>query len=351
MRIALDAMSGDEGARPAVEGALLAAQRFNIEVALVGKARNLERLLSASKIHDSRLTIVNADDVISMADTPRKTLARKQSSMAVATELVRAGEADALVSAGNTGALLAHTLFSWRTLPGIKKPAIAAFLPTIENFVIVVDAGANVDCKPHQLVHFAIMGSVYARDVLHREAPRVGLLSNGEEETKGNEVTVETHKMLRQTDLNFLGNVEGNHVYSGDYDVIVTDGFAGNILLKASEGLAAMVFRAIKQEVGKSITTMLGAAMMMPAAKRVKARTDYDEYGGAPILGLNGVVIKAHGRSNKKAYMNALRVAAECYNLGLVRRLREELERVDKQLSPVEVVPPPKDAAEPQAIG
>jgi glycerol-3-phosphate acyltransferase PlsX len=192
---------------------------------------------------------------------------------------------------------------------------------------------------------------VYARDVLHRETPRVGLLSNGEEETKGNEVTVETHKMLRQTDLNFLGNVEGNHVYSGDYDVIVTDGFAGNILLKASEGLAAMVFRAIKQEVGKSITTMLGAAMMMPAAKRVKARTDYDEYGGAPILGLNGVVIKAHGRSNKKAYMNALRVAAECYNLGLVRRLREELERVDKQLSPVEVVPRPKDAVEPQAMG
>jgi glycerol-3-phosphate acyltransferase PlsX len=336
MRVAVDAMGGDAGPRPAVEGAILAAQRYNIDVALVGKPRHLQRLLAAMKVRDGRISIVEATDVIQMSDTPRETLKRTQSSMAVATRLVKEGQADALVSAGNTGALLANTLFSWRTLPGIKKPAIAAYLPTMKGIMIVVDAGANVDCKPHQLLHFAIMGSVYARDVLRRDPPRVGLLSNGEEETKGNELVVNTHKLLRATDLDFLGNVEGTTVFNGDVDVLVCDGFVGNVLLKSAEGIAGMVFKAIKHEVKKSVVNMVGAVMMMPAAKRVKARTDYDEYGGAPLLGLNGVVIKAHGRSNKKAFMNAIRVAAECHNLGLVRRLREELERVDRQVEHVE---------------
>ncbi len=335
MRVAVDAMGGDAGPRPAVEGALLAAQRYNIEVALVGKTRHLERLLAALKVRDGRLTIVEATDVIQMTDTPRDTLKRTQSSMAVATRLVKDGQADALVSAGNTGALLANTLFSWRTLPRIKKPAIAAFLPTSNNVAIVVDAGANVDCKAHQLLQFAIMGSVYAREILKRDPPRIGLLSNGEEETKGNLVVVETHKLLRATDLDFLGNIEGNTLFNGDVDVLVCDGFVGNVMLKTSEGLASMVFKAIKHEVKKSFVNMIGAVLMMSAAKRVKARTDYDEYGGAPLLGLNHVVIKAHGRSNKKAFMNAIRVAAECHNLGLVRRLREELERVDRQVEHV----------------
>jgi phosphate acyltransferase len=336
MRVAVDAMGGDAGPRPAVEGALLAAQRYNIDVALVGKPRHLQRLLAALKVRDGRISIVEATDVIQMTDTPRETLKRTQSSMAVAARLVKEGHADALVSAGNTGALLAHTLFCWRTLPGIKKPAIAAFLPTLKGFMIVVDAGANVDCKPHQLLQFAIMGSVYARDVLKRDPPRVGLLSNGEEESKGNEVVINTHRLLRATDLDFLGNVEGNAIFNGDTDVLVCDGFVGNVLLKSAEGFAGMIFKAIKQEVRKSVVNMVGAVMMMPAARRVKRRTDYDEYGGAPLLGLNGIVIKAHGRSNKKAFMNAIRVAAECHNLGLVRRLREELERVDRQVEHVE---------------
>ncbi len=341
MKIALDAMGGDQGPRPALEGAILAARRYDLEVLLVGRERDLKRLLS--KIPDStnsRLHIVHADDVVGMSDSPRKTLANKNSSLAVATRLVKEGEADGLVSAGNTGAVLAHTLFSWRTLPGIKKPAIAAFLPTLDHACIIIDAGANVDCKPHQITQFAIMGGVYARDVLKRTNPRIGLLSNGSEATKGNEATQATHKMLQLTDLNFIGNAEGGDIFSGDFDVVACDGFDGNVLLKCSEGLASMMFKAVKQEVKKSAISMLGAAAIYPALKALKRRTDYDEYGGAPLLGVDGIAIKAHGRSNKKAYMNALRVAAECHNLHLVKRLTEELAHLEEQLAKKAETPP-----------
>jgi glycerol-3-phosphate acyltransferase PlsX len=325
-------MGGDEGPRPAIEGAVLAAQEHNLEVVLVGKPRHLERLLKAHKVNDSRISIVEATDVISMEDSPRKTLARKESSLAVATRLVKEGKADALVSAGNTGAVLAHTLFSWRTIGGIRKPAIATFLPTHEDRVIVIDAGANVDCKAHQLVQFGVMGSAYARHVLKRERPRVALLSNGEEPTKGNEATIEAHQILKTTDLNFLGNAEGGDVFRGEIDVITCDGFTGNVLLKSSEGLASTLFGLIKREVRKSVVMSAAAVLMTPAFKAIKRRTDYDEYGGAPLLGVDGVAIVAHGRSNKKAYMNAIRVAAECHQLQLVKRLDEALQRNEQQI-------------------
>ena len=336
LRVALDAMGGDDGPRPAIEGAVLAAQKHNLEVVLVGKPRHLERLLKAHKVNDSRISIVEATDVITMEDSPRKTLARKDSSLAVATRLVKEGKADALVSAGNTGAVLAHTLFSWRTVGGIRKPAIATFLPTHEDRVIVIDAGANVDCKPHQLVQFAVMGSAYARHVLRRERPRVALLSNGEEPTKGNEATIEAHQILKTTDLNFLGNAEGGDVFRGEIDVITCDGFTGNVLLKASEGLASTLFGLIKREVRKSVLMSAAAVLMTPAFKAIKRRTDYDEYGGAPLLGVDGVAIVAHGRSNKKAYMNAIRVAAECHQLQLVKRLDEALQRNEQQIRAAE---------------
>lgn len=339
MRIALDAMGGDEGARPAIEGAVLAARQYNIEVLLVGKERHLTRFLQKLKIEDPRISVINADDVIQMTDSPSQTLRRRKSSLAIATKLVKEGKADALVSAGNTGAILAHTLLSWRTLPGIKKPAIATFLPTFEDACIVIDAGANVDSKPHQIVQFATMGAVYARDVLKRASPRVGLLSNGSEEVKGNEVTKEAHKLLRVSNLNFLGNAEGGDVFSGDFDVIACDGFVGNVLLKASEGVASFVFKALKHEIKKGFVTSMGGLAIRPAALRVKQRTDYDEYGGAPLLGVNGIAIKAHGRSNKKAYMNALRVASECFQLGLVDRLHEELDKLEEALAQSEIPP------------
>jgi phosphate acyltransferase len=333
MRIALDAMGGDAGPRPAIEGALLAAKRYNITIALVGKERHLRKYLTALNVTDPRLEIVHAEDVIKMTDTPAQTIRRKQSSLAVAARLVKEGKADALVSAGNTGALIAHTLLSWRTLPGIKKPCLATFLPSLRDATLVVDAGANVDCKAHQIVQFAIMGNVYARDVLKRPNPRVGLLSNGHEDMKGNEVTKEANQMLRQTHLNFEGNAEGGDIFTGDFDLVACDGFVGNVMLKTAEGLASMMFKAIKQEARKSvIQTMLGL-MMIPTAMKLKKRTDYDEYGGAPLLGVNGIAIKAHGRSNKKAYMNALRVASECHELNLVERLRSELESLEVELA------------------
>ncbi|MGF1574099.1 MAG: phosphate acyltransferase PlsX [Sumerlaeia bacterium] len=339
MRIALDAMGGDEGPRPAIEGALLAAQRYDITIALVGKERILRKYLTALKVTDPRLEVVHAEDVIKMTDNPSQTLRRKQTSLAVATQLVKDGKADALVSAGNTGALIAHTLLSWRTLHGIKKPCLATFLPSMKDATLVVDAGATVDCKAHQIVQFAIMGNVYARDVLKRSNPRVGLLSNGHEDIKGNEVTKEANQMMRKTHLNFEGNAEGGDIFSGDFDLIACDGFVGNVTLKTAEGLAAMMFKALKEEARKSIFQTIFALLMKPTAMKLKRRTDYDEYGGAPLLGVKGIAIKAHGRSNKKAYMNALRVASECHNLNLVQRLGEELESLEKELGGPEAQP------------
>lgn len=332
MRIALDAMGGDQGPRPAIEGALLAAQRYDISILLVGKERHLRKYLTALKVTDPRLEVVHADEVIKMTDTPAQTLRNKKSSLAVATKLVTDGKADALVSAGNTGALIAHTLLGWRTLPGIKKPCLATFLPSMKDATLVVDAGANVDCKAHQIVQFAIMGNVYARDVLKRPNPRVGLLSNGHEDVKGNEVTKEANQLLRKTHLNFEGNAEGGDIFTGDFDLIACDGFVGNVMLKTAEGLAAMMFKALKQEAFKSVFQTMLAFLMKPTAMKLKKRTDYDEYGGAPLLGVKGIAIKAHGRSNKKAYMNALRVASECHELDLVGRLRSELESLEIEL-------------------
>jgi len=320
-------MGGDLGPRPCVEGAIAACQRFNIEVTLVGKERALKRLLSAMRVSDRRINIVNAEDVVTMRDAPRDSLRKKNSSLAIAVDLVRKGECSAVVSPANTGAFLAHAMLSWRTLPGIKKPAIATPLPTLHDRVVIVDSGAVVDCKPHQLVNFGIMGATYAREVLGRANPRVGLLSNGEEETKGNDLTIAAHKLLKKTGLNFLGNAEGRDVFTGDYDVIVCDGFVGNVVLKCAEGLAKTITELLKREAKKSIPTSIGGALMLPAVKAVKRRTDYDETGGAPLLGVNGVAIISHGSSNGKAIMNALRVAAESVSRDLVGHLKLDLAR------------------------
>jgi glycerol-3-phosphate acyltransferase PlsX len=327
MRIALDAMGGDHGPRPALEGAYAAVRRFGIEVVLVGRARYLERLLAAQRIRSSLLHIVDARDVVTMHDAPKDSLRKKHSSLAVACDLVQRGDCDALVSAGNTGAVYAHTLMKWRALAGVRKPAIATLLPTHRDPVVVIDAGANVDCKPRQLVNFAIMGHVYAREVLHRKNPRIGLLNIGEEETKGNELTLETSRFLRQTPLNYLGHAEGRDVPSGDFDVVVCDGFVGNIVLKTAEGCAQLILSGIKREVRKSLLTMIGAVAMSPAIRRFRRHVDYEEYGGAPLLGLNGVCIICHGSSNNKAFKNAIRVAREAVNHRLTEHIQEELKR------------------------
>lgn len=311
---------------------MLAARRFGHEVILVGRERYLQRLLKAAKSTDGRIHVVHAPEVITMADHPRDSLRKKQSSLAVAAALVKSGEADALVSAGNTGAVLAHAMLSWRTLPHIKKPAIATLLPTMEDRVVVIDSGAVVDARPHQFVNFAAMGACYAREILGRENPRIGILSIGEEDSKGNEQTLAAAALLRRTRLNFLGNAEGKDVFSGNFDVLVCDGFVGNIVLKTSEGAAKFVVDALKREARKSVVTMLGGALFMPAVRALKRRTDYDESGGAPLLGVNGVSVIAHGRSGAKAYMNAIRVAGEAVSRRLTEKLGEWIEKSELDL-------------------
>lgn len=311
----------------------MAVQRFDIKVLLVGNERKIRKFLTTLKHGDDpRIEVVDAPDVVLMTDQPRDSLRKKNSSLAIAVDLVKRGEADAAVSPANTGAFMAHALLSWRTLPGIKKPAIAAMLPTARDRVVIVDAGAVVDCRPHQLVNFGIMGSTYARVILGRDNPRVGLISNGEEDTKGNELTIAAHQLLRRTGLNFAGNAEGRDIWSGEFDVIVTDGFVGNVILKTSEGLAKMVMEQLKREAMKRISTMIGGALMIPAARALKRRTDYDETGGAPLLGVNGIAIICHGSSNEKAIMNALRVAAESHSRKLVAQLAADLQRYHAHL-------------------
>jgi glycerol-3-phosphate acyltransferase PlsX len=326
-------MGGDHGPRPCVEGAVMAAQLYDIEVVIVGKERHIRRLLAAKNVRDPRISVVHAPTVVEMTDAPRDSLRKKDSSLAIAVNLVKTGEGAAVVSPANTGAFLAHAQMAWRTVAGIKKPAIATMLPTLHDRVIILDSGAVVDCKPHQLVNFAIMGSTYAREILGRANPRIGLLSIGEEETKGNEVTLEAYKRLRATGLNFLGNAEGRDIFTGDFDVIVCDGFVGTIVLKSAEGLAKTITELLKREAKKSIPTMIGGALMYPAIKALKRRTDYDEYGGAPLLGVNGVAIICHGSSNQKAIMNAIRVAAESVTRGLVGHVGSDLEKYHGQMA------------------
>lgn len=325
-------MGGDHGPRPCIEGAVLAAQKFNLEVIIVGNERNIVRFLSRLNIRDPRIKVVHAAEKVVMTDNPRDSLRKKNSSLAIAVDLVKRGEGDAVVSPANTGAFLAHAMMSWRNIQGIKKPAIAALLPTMADHVVIVDSGAVVDCKPRQLVNFAIMGSTYAREVLGRSNPRIGLLSIGEEDSKGNEVTLETNKLLRSLGINFVGNAEGRDIFTGEFDVIVCDGFVGNIVLKTSEGLAKTITELLKKEARRSIPTMVGGALMLPAIKGLKRRTDYDEYGGAPLLGVNGVAIICHGSSNQKAIMNAIRVAAESVNRQLVSQVEADLKKYTSQM-------------------
>jgi len=333
MRIALDAMGGDHGPRPVVEGAIQAVQRFRgVDVVLVGPETQLRRLLATAKFdNNDRITVHDAPDVIEMHEKPRQTLRRKESSIFRSVELVKNGDADAVISPGNTGAYLAHCLFGLRPLPTIQKPAIATYLPTwTGQRAVILDSGANVDCKPHQIVRFAAMGAALSKVILDVENPRVALLSNGEEETKGDEITVATNKLLKQTDLNFVGNCEGNHLLSGDYDVIAADGFPGNIALKTAEGTASMAFKILKREIKGGLMSSIGGLLIRNAGKRVKKLMDYEETGGAPLLGLNGVAIVCHGRSGKRAYFNAIRVAAEAVKLDLVRHIKEDLQHVQE---------------------
>ena len=329
MRIAVDAMGGDVGPSVTVEGALQAAREYQLDVILVGDEVAVRRELAhhrTSGAVQARISVRHASQAVEMDESPSHALRRKRdSSLRVAAQFVRDGEASALVSAGNTGAAMAIAMFTLGVLPGVDRPAIAVVLPNLKGRTVLLDAGANVDPKPWHLVQYALMGHVYARDVLGIPTPRVGLLSVGEEEGKGNELVREVFKTLEGAPLNFVGNVEGRDIYNGQADVVVTDGFTGNVALKVSESLADMIIHLIREELTRTPLAKLGALLVRPAFRRFWKRVDYAEAGGAPLLGINGACIVCHGASSVRAVKNAIRVAAEWVRADVNAHIRAAL--------------------------
>lgn len=331
MKIAVDAMGGDRAPSEVVKGALEAAEAYGEEIILVGKEEAVRAQLEADSRYGrlrSKLHVIDAPDVIEMGDHPAAAVRkRKGASIVVAAELVSSGEADALVSMGNTGATMAASLLKIKRISRIERPAIAIPMPTINGMSLLLDAGANADSKPEHLLDFAIMGSIYMERVMKRSNPAVGLLNVGEEEEKGSEVVRRAYELFKESPLNFAGNIEGRDIPSGDVDVIVCDGFVGNIVLKFAEGLGKAIFDIMKAGMKGRIIAKLGALAMMPVFKDLKGRMDYTEYGGAPLLGINGVSIIGHGRSNSKAVRNAIRVAIESVTNNIVGSIRESISR------------------------
>lgn len=318
-------MGGDFGPAVVVEGAVAAMQEFGVPIVLVGDKAAIER--EVARLGADGLEIRHASQVVGMAESPSQALRRKRdSSLRVAAQLVRDHEATAFVSAGNTGAAMAIAMFVIGVLPGVDRPAIAAVLPNRRRYTVLLDVGANVDPKPYHLLQFAVMGHVYARDILGYDNPRVGLLSVGEEEGKGNELTKDAYEQLKGSSLNFVGNVEGREIYNGRCDVVVTDGFTGNVALKISESLAETLEAMIKEELTRDTRSRFGAALALPAFERFKRRVDYTEMGGAPLLGIDGAAIICHGASPVKAIKNAVRVAAEWAQTGVNEHIKAALE-------------------------
>lgn len=319
-------MGGDNAPVIEVEGAVEACREFGIPVTLVGDRARLETELSKHSVSGLDIDIFHADEVVGMKDSASDAVRKKRnSSVRLAFELVKDGKACAAVSAGNSGATMAAGMFVLKRIKGIERPAIAQIFPTLKGQTLVLDVGGNVDCKPQHLVQFAIMGEVYARYAMGIKAPRVGLLSNGEEDSKGNELTRETNAVLRQTSLNYAGYIEGRDIFLGSVEVVVCDGFVGNVVLKLSEGLSDAAGKMLKGEIVKSWVSKIGYLFVRGAFNRFKKIVDYAEYGGAPLLGINGVGMICHGGSNTKAIKNAVRFAHEYARSGVTEHVSEKL--------------------------
>ncbi len=307
--IAVDAMGGDKAPGVIVKGAVTAAQDFGLSIILVGKEEILEKELSNISISSPLVSIQNATQIVEMEDAPAEAIRRKRdSSIRVAFDLAKEGKAQAVVSAGNSGATMATAMVTMGRIGGVR-PAIATILPTLKGAAIMIDVGANVDCKPNHLLQFGIMGSSFAKKILEINSPKVGLLSIGEENSKGNQQVKRAFDLLSESGLNFMGNVEGRDVFKGEVDVIVCDGFVGNVSLKLSEGLAESIMLMLKKEIQSSFIARIGYLLASSAFKRFKKLVDYAEYGGAPLLGINGIGIICHGRSGPTAIRNAIKVA------------------------------------------
>jgi glycerol-3-phosphate acyltransferase PlsX len=329
IKIVVDAMGSDNSPRSEVDGAIAAAKTYGVHVILAGNESLLGPMLKERSAEGLPLEIRHAAQAIAMDEKPAAVLrGKRDSSIHVAAALVRDGIASGLVSAGNTGAVMAISKMLVGVVPGVDRPALATVVPTLSGRAILLDVGANVTCKPHHLVQFALMGHLFSKQIVGVPSPRVGLMSVGEEESKGTDLTKGVHKSLKELNLNFIGNVEGRDIYNGRADVIVCDGFTGNVALKTSEGLVEAMLQLMKEELSRNLKAKLGALLSMDSFRRLKKRLDYSEYGGAPLIGLRGVCIICHGRSSANAIKNAIRVAKEFAENQVNARLQEELSQL-----------------------
>jgi len=327
--IVVDAMGGDFAPAEVIKGSIEAYKEFGSEITLVGDPKEIVSLAADNNLDLSLLTIEESKTLVEMGESPSKVLReKKDSSLYIGSKLVAKGKGAAFLSAGNTGAAMACSLLNIKRIKGVARPAIAAVIPLAGSRFVLLDVGANADCKPQNLVQFAVMGKVFSRDILGVEDPGVALLNIGEEEKKGSELAVQTFNMLKQLrSINFLGNIEGREVFQGQADVVVTDGFTGNVILKAIEGLASMFFGEIKDVLTSSAISKLAALSLKEPLKAMKNKFDYETYGGAQLLGLNAPVIISHGSSRARAIKNAIRVAGESLETDLVEKIRNELKQ------------------------
>lgn len=324
MRIVVDAMGGDYAPEVVIQGVQAYLADGSADLILVGQEDKVKPLLEKYTLPPGRVQFRHASQVIEMDEHPAEAVkAKEDSSMVVGMNLVKSGEADAFMSAGNSGGVLAAALFRLGRIPGIKRPALSTVFPTAKGFTFILDIGANTDCKALYLQQFGLMGSIYAERVLGVPNPRVGIVSNGEEPGKGSMLVQEAFELLKASNLNFIGNVEGKDIPAGMADVVVTDGFTGNVIIKLAEGAAGLMLGIIGEEIRRRKVAMLGALLAKPAFRAVKHRLDYAEYGGAPLLGVDGVVIIAHGRSNAKAICNAIRVAERAVKGKIVEQIKQ----------------------------
>jgi glycerol-3-phosphate acyltransferase PlsX len=338
MRIVLDAMGSDTCPEPEIVATIEAAKQFNEKIILVGPAKQLEKRFQEIQADLKYIELVDAPDTITMQDKGMALVLKakrpnSKTSMAVGIDLVKNGQADAFITAGNTGGAMTTAYFRLGTIPGVERPALAATFPVKDGHCLVLDIGANPDCKPEHLVQFGIMGSVYVNKARGIAKPRVAILSNGEEAGKGNELVRNAYPMLANSGLNFIGNVEGKELFAGATDVVITDGFTGNVLLKSSEAVSKLLIDIIRQQLKSSPITMLGAALAKPAFARVKDIMDPDVYGAAPLLGVNGLVFIGHGRSNSRALVSAIRGARLAVEAGVLSATQSAIQQSLSKIS------------------
>lgn len=328
MKIAIDGMGGDFSPKAVVEGCILALQEFDLHIIITGKKEVIEKELNGYTYDKEKIEIIDCSEVVECTEEPVKAIRRKKnSSLAVALQLVKDKKADAMISAGSTGAFMAGATFIVGRIKGIDRPALAPLMPGENGHFMIIDCGANADCKPHYLVQFAIMGKIYFEEIMNVPEPSVGLINIGAEEEKGNELTKAAYKLLKDAPINFVGNIEPRDIPSGDTKVLVCDGFVGNTVLKLYEGTASHIFSILKEEIMATTRGKIGGAMLKPTFKNIKKRFDYKEVGGAAFLGVDGICIKAHGSSDGRAFKNAINQAKNFYDNNIVERIKNEIEK------------------------